>query len=58
MYGKGPKAWNRYEPKRKWGWRRTYRSTSAKVGRGEMVLSNMDFIEQQRDARLDEFLWE
>jgi exonuclease 3'-5' domain-containing protein 1 len=57
-YGKGPKAWNPDGPKRKSGRRRTYHSSYANVGRGAMVLSNDDLVEQQRDARLDEFLWE
>lgn len=57
-YGKGPKAWNPDEPKRKSGGRRNYRSSYANVGRGEIGLSNDDLVEQQRDARLDEFLWE
>jgi hypothetical protein len=57
-YGKGPKAWNPDEPKRKSGGRRNCRSFYTNVGRGEIGLSNDDLVEQQRDARLDEFLWE
>lgn len=57
-YGKGPKAWNSDEPKRKWAGKRTYHSSYASEGQNEMILSNDDLVEQERDARLDEFLWE
>ncbi|GAB7336508.1 hypothetical protein MBLNU13_g09787t1 [Cladosporium sp. NU13] len=60
--GKGPKAWTPEMPEKKRGRGRgkgrTSRSTQVSEEQDEMYVSNDDLVEEERDARLDEFLWE
>ena len=61
--GKGPVAWSSDAPERKRGRGRGKgkfgRSThQARGEQDETDVSDYDLAEQERDARLDEFLWE
>lgn len=57
--GKGPRAWNPDMPERKRGRGRGKGRTSRSTRQqDEMHVPNEDLVEEERDARLDEFLWE